>query len=591
MAGNRSAFLKQLLDIWARLEITQKFTIGVFTVLVLASLGVLVFFMNRVEYEVLYRDLNSEDAQAIATKLKADKREYLVQGNAILVAAPKADLDKLRLDIAGSGLGRSGKVGYEIFDKNQFGMTDFTEQINLQRALEGELARTISSLSEISQARVHLVLPKDSLFEEKKEDAKASVVVGLKSGAELNSQSIAGIKNLVAGAVSGLRTNNVSIVDEKGKLLSQSAAGEDSRTELQSGVREELEREMTSKVVSILEPVVGRDKVHAKASIDLDFNSTEQTEETFNPNPPTVLSQQKTEERMGGANLPSGVAGTQSNQPGGQALGTSSSPERLRQSEVTNYEVSKLVRHTVQPKGTVRRLSVAVILDHKTNYAKGADGKVSSTLQPRTQQELDAYRELVLAAVGFDKERGDVVTLENVPFFNENRPEEERPPLPWHIRWQQYLLPGMKYGAFLLLFLLVYFILVRPIRKRVFQAIPMPTPALAYSAAGEGAGQIAGGAPMASLAGGTVSESMAALGSGESAPALPAADQPDMQPENIDLDALDEKIEREFMKEAQVADLGGRKYAVLKNKLIEKTKKDPEMISQLVRSWLLQEKD
>jgi flagellar M-ring protein FliF len=585
MAGNRSAFLKQLLEIWSRLEITQKFTVVIFGVLVLASLGGLIFLMNRVEYEVLYRDLNPEDAQAIAAKLKNDRKDYIIQGNSILVAAPKTDLDKLRLDIAGSGLGRSGKVGYEIFDKNQFGMTDFTEQVNLQRALEGELARTISSLSEITQARVHLVLPKDSLFEDKKVDAKASVVVGLKAGSELNSQSVAGIKNLVAGAVSGLRTQNVSIVDEQGKLLSQAAVGDEAQAEMQSGVREQLEREMTSKVVSILEPVVGKEKVHANASIDLDFNSTEQTEETFNPTPPTVLSQQKTEERMGGAALPSGVAGTQSNQAGGQPASTSSSPERLRQSEVTNYEVSKLVRHTVQPKGTVRRISVAVILDHKTTYVKGADGKVTSTTQPRTQEELESYRELVLATVGFDKERGDVVTLENVPFFTENRPEEDRPPLPWHIRWQQFLIPGMKYGSFLFLFLLIYLVLFRPIRKRVFESIPMnPAPALAYSAAGEIGGQVEGAA--AALPGGSMAESAPALGFGEAAPTLPAGEPAAAETEILDLEALDDKIEREFMKEAQMVDLGGRKYAILKNKLIEKTKKDPEMISQLVRSWL-----
>jgi len=585
MAGNRSAFLKQLLEIWFRLEITQKFTVVVFGVLVLASLGGLIFLMNRVEYEVLYRDLNPEDAQAIAAKLKNDRKDYLVQGNSILVAAPKTDLDKLRLDIAGSGLGRSGKVGYEIFDKNQFGMTDFTEQVNLQRALEGELARTISSLSEITQARVHLVLPKDSLFEDKKVDAKASVVVGLKPGSELNSQNVAGIKNLVAGAVSGLRTQNVSIVDEEGKLLSQAASADEAQAEVQSGAREQLEREMTSKVVSILEPVVGKEKVHAKAWIDLDFNSTEQTEETFNPTPPTVLSQQRTEERMGGAVLPSGVAGTQSNQPGGQPASTSSPPERLRQSEVTNYEVSKLVRHTVQPKGTVRRISVAVILDHKTTYVKGADGKVTSTTQPRTQEELESYRELVLAAVGFDKERGDVVTLENVPFFTETRPEEDPPPLPWHIRWQQFLIPAMKYGSFLVLFLLIYFVLFRPIRKRVFESIPMtPAPALAYSAAGEVAGQIEGGVP--ALPRGSIAESAPAIGSAETAPVLPAGEPAAAETEILDLEALDDKIEREFMKEAQMVDLGGRKYAILKNKLIEKTKKDPEMISQLVRSWL-----
>ena len=158
-------------------------------------------------------------------------------------------------------------------------MTDFTEQINLQRALEGELARTISNLSEISQARVHIVLPKDSIYQDKEEEAKASVVLTLKPGTELSKSSIAGIKGVVAGAVRGLHTHNVSIVDDEGRLLSQSVvSGDAARTELESGIREQLEREMAGKVISILEPLVGRGKVHANASIELDFNTTEQTE-------------------------------------------------------------------------------------------------------------------------------------------------------------------------------------------------------------------------------------------------------------------------------------------------------------------------
>ena len=212
-------------------------------------IGAVVYFMNRVEYEALYRDLNPEDAQAIAAKLKEEKRNYIVEGTLILVAAPKTEIDKLPLEISGSGLARSGRIGYEILDKNQFGMTDFTEQINLQRALEGELARTISSLTEISQARVHIVLPKDSYFEESKESAKASVVLTLKHGEALSKSSISGIKGLVAGAVPGLHAYNVSIVDDEGQMLAQSMeTGDAVRAEVESGVREQLEKEMAGKV-------------------------------------------------------------------------------------------------------------------------------------------------------------------------------------------------------------------------------------------------------------------------------------------------------------------------------------------------------
>ncbi len=589
MPGNRPSFVNQLLEMWSRLQWPQRLTIIIFAFLGLTLIGGIVYFMNHVEYEALYRDLNAEDAQAIAAKLKEQKKDYLVQGTSILVAAPKGEIDKLRLEIAGSGLARSGRVGYEIFDKNQFGMTDFTEQVNLQRALEGELARTISSLSEISQARVHIVLPKDSIFEEKKEDAKASVVVNLRKGTELSKSSVAGIKGVVAGAVPGLHTRNVSIVDDEGRLLSQSVeSGDAARAEMESGIREQLEKDMSGKVVSILEPLVGKGKVHANASIDIDFNTTEQTEETFNPNPPAVLSHQRSEERAGGVSSSvSGIPGTQSNlgiaAPQNPA---SSNPERIRQSETTNYEINKLVRHTFQPKGTVRRLSVAVILDHKTVYGKTKDGKVTSHLEPRSKEDIDAYRGLVLAAVGYDEARGDVVTIENVPFYSEAKPEELPPAtIPLYLRWQSqpYLMPAMKYGFLLLLFLLVYLVLFRPIRRRVFQAIS----AAALGPGESGEPQLtAESAPKALPSTRQPEEVAAAPGA---AATLPAA-EPSAPEDMISLEAAsDEQIERELIKEANAVEMGGRKFAAMKKKIVYKAKKDPEMVSQLIRT-LLREK-
>jgi len=583
----RPAFVSQLHEMWSRLERSQQFTLVLLGILVFGALAAFVYFMNRVEYEVLYRDLNPEDAQAIASKLKDEKKDYIVQGTSILVKAAKTEVDKLRLEIAGSGLARSGKVGYEIFDKNQFGMTDFTEQVNLQRALEGELARTISSLSEVSYARVHLVLPKDSLFEEKKEEAKSSVVVALKRNAELSKSGVAGIKGLVAGAVPGLQTYNVSIVDDEGRLLSQSiGSGDAGRADAESSIREQIEKEMVAKVISILEPSVGKGKVSANASVDVDFNSTEQTEETYNPTPQAVLSQQKSEERSSPGAGASGVPGTQSNLASSNPQNQASNPERSKQSEVTNYEVSKTVRHTVQPKGSIRRLSVAVILDHKTVYTKDREGKVVGSSQPRSKEEINAYRELVLAAVGYDQERGDTVTLENVPFYSENKPEEEKPPLPWHVRWQAYLLPAMKYTAFIILFLLVYLVLFRPIRKRVLQTMPTAALAPAQGHLLEAPAELPPGAVPKALAGATRPEEVAAPAAAELSPLLPQAEEAAAREGIFDLDAIDDKIERDFMKEATMVDLGSRKYAILKKKLMDRAKKEPEMVSQLIRTWI-----
>lgn len=569
MAPAPSNLINQAGLIWSRLQWSQRLTILVFTLSVLAGLGSLIFFMNRADYQMLFRDLSAEDAQAIAAKLKEDRIDFLVSadGTMIEVAAAKQDVDKLRLEVAGAGLARSGRVGYELFDKSQFGMSDFTEQVNYKRALEGELSRTISSLSEISQARVHLVLPKESLFEEKKQDAKASVLVRLSRGLELSQPSISGIVNLVAGAVQGLQPHNVSVVDEKGRVLSRLApSGHGMMTELEAGMRTQLEKEMTDKVVSILEPLVGKGKVHANASVELDSNSSEQTEETYSPNPQLILSQQKSEERVAGGTSTGGVPGTRSNQPGNPNTYSGTTPERMRQSEITNFEVNKLVRHTVQPKGSIRRISVAVILDHKATFSRDADGKTVASYSPRAQEELDACRELVLAAVGFNAERGDTVTLENMPFFAGLEGQEEESVLPWYVQWRPYLMPAMKYTAFIVLFLVVYLILYRPLRKRVYQSLAATAELLAR------------GGPQAALPEGRA----AALAPMAVPGALPAA------PRSAAAGALPsgEEIERELLQEAELNSQGMRKYEVLRNRALEHASKEPEQLSQLIKTWI-----
>jgi flagellar M-ring protein FliF len=575
-------FLTQLVTIWTRLQATQRATIVLFTLLALTGLGVLIFFMNRVDYVVLYRDLSPEDAQAIAAHLKDLKKDYQVSadGTTIEVAGSTSDVDKLRLDIAGAGLAHSGRVGYEIFDKTQFGMTDFTEQVNYKRALEGELGRTISSLSEVSEARVHLVLPKDSLFDDQKEEAKASVFVRLKRGKELPKNSIGGIVNLVAGAVQGLHTYNVSVVDGEGRVLSPLLSGDSAHSEYETGIQNQMEKELIAKVTSILEPVVGTGKVHANASIDLDFNSSEQTEETYNPNPPPViLSHQKSEERTGSAAAPAGVPGTRSNQGGQPVQASAASPEHTRQSESTNYEVSRLVRHTVEPKGSIRRLSVAVLLDNKAVYSKDSKGEPVTTFQPRSKEELDRYRELVLATVGYDEKRGDIVTLENMPFFTEPGVGGEQTASPWYAGWLPYLMPAMKYMAFIALFLLAYRLLFVPMRKRILQAIALapqiaqPAPPRQLGEAGTGAAPAMRGAPP--LAAAAPATNAALPGSGLEGMGGPS----------------EADIEEELLRETAAAGAGYRKYDVLKKKVVEHASRDPEQMSHLIRTWIHESHD
>ena len=588
MAANRPDFINQILEMWGRLEWRQRTTIIAFTALSIILIVSVVYYMNRVEYQTLYRDLNPEDAQAIVARLEENRRDFRVKGTSILVAAPKEEIDKMRLELSGAGLGRSGLIGYEIFDKSQFGMTDFTEQINLQRALEGELARTVSRLSEVSMARVHIVLPRDSYFEESRERAKASVVLSLKNGVTLSKSSIAGIRGVVAGAVPGLSVQNVSIVDDEGHVLAQSLeSGDVTRSELEVELvlRDQIEKEATSKAIAILEPLVGRKNVQVSASVEIDTNATEQTEELFNPEPLAVVSHQRSEERAGGAILNTGIPGTQSNVELAESGVATTSPDRVRESEITNYEVSKTVRRTVQPKGSIRRLSVAVNLNYKPVVEKGQDGTVTTRLEPFSETELAAYRELVMAAVGYNEERGDVVILRSALFFDDTALRESAPRT-WQekLLGHEYFLPAVKYLIMLLVLFVAYLVLVRPLRKRVYKAIESSTPAL--PPAEENLMLNSGEAPALEPLHG------AALGAEGVAMGSEPVELPEMGPEIDAFDmenATEEQIEDMLTNEELAMGKDARRYAVIKKKLIDKAKKNPELVSQLIRS-LMQEK-
>jgi flagellar M-ring protein FliF len=215
MADEQRGFVKQIREIWSGLKWLQRLTIIGFGLLGLVLIGALIHFTHRIEYKTLYQDLNPADARAIAAKLKEKKESFIVQGTSILVAAPQAEINKLRLEINGAGLEGSGRIGFKVFDKSSFWMTDYDMRISYQRALEREIAAAISSLSEISQAHVLINLPKDSAFSENREEPKAVVILNLKKGGELSGSRVAEIKGVVAGAVPGLHRDNVLIIDEE----------------------------------------------------------------------------------------------------------------------------------------------------------------------------------------------------------------------------------------------------------------------------------------------------------------------------------------------------------------------------------------
>lgn len=389
--------------------------------IVLATTGVgslvvvlgLAWWVQRPLYRPLFTNLAEQDASAIVEALRAEKVPFRLEdgGRAILVPAER--LYELRLALASRGLPEGGGVGFELFDRQTLGQTDFLQRLNYQRALQGELARTISRLGGVESARVHLALPERSLSVDEGRRPSASVVVKLAPGRALSAAQIDGIVHLVAASVEGLAADGVTVVGEGGRMLTTDRRGGETLG-ASSGALEmqaSIERQLAERVESMLAAVVGRDKAVARVAATLEAARVERTEETYDPERTALRTQRTTREQTTGARTGGGASGVQSNltndpEPEG--------PRTERRDESQSYEVSKVVSHTVAPAGVVKQLSVAVLIDG-TYTGAGAARKFT----PRPAEELARLKELVKNAVGFSEARGDRIEITSVPFQSE----------------------------------------------------------------------------------------------------------------------------------------------------------------------------
>lgn len=392
----------------------------------LASLGAIVVFlisflvyigvrMSTTDYAVLYSDLELEDAKQITNRLDSDGIKYRLTNNGTEIQVPADEVNKLRVDTAELALSSAGSnVGYEVFDNTDaLGSTNFVQNVNLIRALEGELARTIRSVDNIRSARVHLVLPKREMFSKEEQTPSASVVIKTQKG-NLSLQNIQSIQKLVAAAVPKLDVKNVAIVDAAGNLLTNNYEDEETINNANNEVlRLEQERKMAAKVQALLEKSVGAGKAQAQVNIEMDFDQVVTNEEIYDPDSQVVRSQATiTEEGNSGQNIkPVTVA---QNIPNGDGVTNNSGTysQNSKTEETINYEISKVVRNKVKNAGTIKRLSVAVMVDGI--YERGEDGK--EVYRSRTPEEMDKIAALVKSAVGYDADRGDVVEVENMRF-------------------------------------------------------------------------------------------------------------------------------------------------------------------------------
>jgi len=474
---------------------------------------------------VLYSGLKPQDAQSMGGRLAAKNIPYEISPDGGSLLVPSDKLDAARLETAAQGLPRNARLGFELFDTPNWAGSDFSEKVNYQRALEGELERTLQTLSEVEAVRVHLVLPRESLFSEQEHESKAAVIVKTHGGT-LSREAQQAIPQLVASAVDGLRPENVTVVDADTAMSFLARRGPSGRASFDS------DEELAAAAVHAIEPVVGAEHVRASVHVDYDLSSSEDTSEIYDPKTTATLAQQHSEELAGGAN-PAGVPGVTSNVPGSAAVAPpvvppavspptvpgaaknvvagvpgsipgnagaipsilSSLDNQSSKSDSSTYAVSKDIRHVLNPAGRVRRITASILIDDVID-AKPENGKPSTATarRKRTPEEMTAIEKLARAAIGIDDQRGDLLAVENLSF---QAAPVESPAVPGKLdQWRLLVLPwagALRYVGITLLFLIVYALVLRPVKKQAIAAFKqIPThfakPLAAGAAAPNGAG-------------------------------------------------------------------------------------------------------
>ncbi|MGD8105682.1 flagellar basal-body MS-ring/collar protein FliF [Pantoea sp. FN0302] len=471
---------KGLNDLVARLRANPRIPLIIAAAAATAIIVAMVLWAKAPAYSVLYNNLSNEDGGAIVTQLTQMNIPYRFEdkGGALMVPAEK--VHELRLRLAQQGLPKGGAVGFELLDKEKFGISQFSEQVNYQRALEGELSRTIESLGPVKRARVHLAMPKPTLFVREQKSPSASVTLNLQPGRAMDEGQINAIVHMVSSSVAGLPPGNVTVVDQSGRLLTRSDAAGRDLNDAQLKYATEVESRYQQRIEAILAPIVGSGNVHAQVTAQIDFDTREQTEEQYKPNTDpvnaAVRSRQSSSNEQIGGQYPGGVPGALSNQPAPAnsapietpkadanaanpaAANTTTTaarpvPSNTHHDETTNYELDRTIRHTKMNVGGVKRLSVAVVV----NYRADDKGKAVALNEKQLKQIEDLTRE----AMGFSSDRGDSINVVNSQF---TQTEDTVSELPF---WQQqsFFEQMMNAGRWLLVALVAFILyrkLIRP---------------------------------------------------------------------------------------------------------------------------------
>jgi flagellar M-ring protein FliF len=456
----------------------------------LALVGFFAFVIMRVSQPamgVLYSDLSLEDSSGMLRELDQRNVRYEIRDDGRTVMVPKAEIPRLRMDLASKGMPSGGSVGYEIFDKGDaFSATSFVQGVNQLRALEGELARTIRSMSRVASARVHLALPERRLFERDREPPRASIA--LKVTGELDAGQVRAIRHLVASAVEGLKPERISIVDERGRLLADGAQGEANSAAAFDEKQVTFERRLRGQVEEIVASIVGQGRTRVQVSAEMDINRIQQTSETFDPESRVVRSTQTRSENQSTLDAKDGQVSVGNELPNAQSNQGNTATQRdasSKNEETINYEISRTTRSEVVEGGRVKRLSVAVLVDGI--YARTAGGDVQ--YQPRPQEELDRIAALVRSAIGFDGKRGDQIEVVNLRFADAPATVDAAPAggfLSMFAPTRDDIMRAVELLVLAVLTLIVLLVAVRPMVRTIMAPLAAPAGRRLAAVAGEG---------------------------------------------------------------------------------------------------------
>lgn len=484
MSASATATKNKTLEWVNRLRANPKIPLMVASAAAVAILVAMVLWAKSPDYRTLFSNLSDQDGGAIVTQLTQMNVPYRFADNGGALEVPADKVHELRLRLAQLGLPKGGTVGFELLDQEKFGISQFSEQVNYQRALEGELSRTIETLGPVKSARVHLAMPKPSLFVREQKAPSASITVNLEPGRALDEGQISAVVHLVSSAVAGLPPGNVTLVDQGGHLLTQSNTSARDLNDAQLKYTADVEARVQRRIEAILGPIVGNGNVHAQVTAQVNFDNKEQTDEQYRPNgdasQAAIRSRQVSESDQSGSPYPGGVPGALSNTPApapsapiatqpanqnanqaanGQNNATrnaaTTGPRNSQRSETSNYEVDRTIMHTKKNVGDVQRLSVAVVV----NYRNLPDGKPL----PLTSDQMKQIEDLTREAMGFSTTRGDTLNVVNSPF---NDSDESGGELPF---WKQqaFIDQLMSAGRWLLILIVAWLLWRKAIKPQL----------------------------------------------------------------------------------------------------------------------------